>query len=55
MTQLFGKECLNLIASNFEHLFNFDRRNLLLVLSLMAAENGRSLWNEVISKRYGLS
>ena len=36
--KLFKKEVLNLIAINFNYLFNFDRRNLMTILSLIAAE-----------------
>jgi hypothetical protein len=49
---LFRKSCLSLISVNFEFLFNFDRNNLISVLSLIAAENGKELWSEVIAKKY---
>jgi hypothetical protein len=41
LTKLFRKDCLNLIAVNFEYLLNFDRGNLMATLALIAAEKGR--------------
>lgn len=55
LSKLFTKELLHVIGCNFDHFFNYDRANLITVLSLIAVERGKDFWSEVISKKYGES
>ena len=50
---LFSKNCLKVVADNFEYFSFCDRNNLLDVLSVVAAECGERFYIEILAKKEG--